>query len=59
MTRRPNNLVEPTAYSVSIQVVMDSLFVLMSFHGSVSRLWLILYSLGEQNDHTMSENMPL
>jgi hypothetical protein len=36
----PNTSVEPTAYAVSIRIVMDSLFTLMSFHSPASRLWL-------------------
>ena len=35
-----NTSVEPTAYAVSIRIVMDSLITLMSFHGSAHRLWL-------------------
>ena len=38
--RWPNTSVEPTAYAVSIRIVMDSLFTLMSFHSSAHRLWL-------------------
>lgn len=38
--KRPNTSVEPTAYAVSIRIVMDSLFALMSFDDSVHRLWL-------------------
>ena len=40
MNTMPNTSVEPTAYAVSIRIVMDSLFALMSFHGSAPRLWL-------------------
>jgi hypothetical protein len=36
----PNTSVEPTAYAVSIRIVMDSLFTLMLFHSPASRLWL-------------------
>jgi hypothetical protein len=35
----PNTSVEPTAYSVSIRIMMGSLFASMSFHGPASRLW--------------------
>ena len=36
----PNTSLEPTADAVSIRSVVDSLFALIAFHGSVSWLWL-------------------
>jgi len=38
--RPPNTSVEPTAYAVSVRWRFGSLFTLMSFDGSASRLWL-------------------
>jgi hypothetical protein len=40
MNETPNTSLEPTAYAVSIRIVMDSLFALISFHSSAHRLWL-------------------
>jgi hypothetical protein len=40
MIRAPNTSVEPTAYAVSVRIMMDSLFALVHFHRSAHRLWL-------------------
>ncbi len=36
----PNILVEPTAYAVSVRIVMDSLFAFTGSSARLPRLWL-------------------